>query len=146
MSLFTLDVDRIVRMFNANGIKMSLKKAFVVAGYIENIHLQRLNEVENNAWDLARKEANKRVEAAFDDGYSQGKAHSERLTAITAEREHTMLVARATIWANGEFDHYNLERRIKCIIHLRKQFTSLDLRTAKCVVECCDGMGVGARF
>jgi len=146
MSLWTLDSDRIVRMFNGNGLKMSLKKAFEVAGYIEDIHSQRVNEVENNAWDLARKEANKRVESAFDDGYQQGKTHGERLNNFTAEIEHTKLVARASIWANGEFSYYNLERKIACIKHLRAHFPTLDLRTAKSIVESLDGSGVGVRF
>ncbi|ASR77711.1 hypothetical protein SEA_TRIBUTE_250 [Streptomyces phage Tribute] len=146
MSIFTLDEARIMRIFNANGVKMSLKKAFTVANLIYGAHLERVNEVENNAWDLARKEANGRVESAFEDGYGQGKAHGERLSNFTAENDHTKLVARASIWANGEFSYYNLERKIACIKHLRAHFPSLDLRTAKCIVETCDGSGVGVRF
>ena len=146
MGIFDLDNDRIVRIFHNNGIKMSLKKAFEVASIIYEAHLNRLNEVENNIWDVARKEADKRVEAAFEDGYAQGKQHGDRLSTYTAERDHTMLVSRATIWANAEFSYYNLERRIQCIKHLRQNFPKLDLRTAKAIVESCDGLGVGARF
>jgi len=146
MSIFTLDEARIMRIFNANGVKMSLKKAFAVSSLIYNAHLDRVNEVENNVWDLARKEGDKRVESAFEDGYQQGKTHAERLAFFTAENDHTKLVARATIWANGEFSYYNLERKIQCIKHLRSHFPTLDLRTAKNIVESLDGSGVGARF
>lgn len=146
MSIFTLDEARIMRIFNANGVKMSLKKAFTVASIIYGAHLDRVNEVENNAWTVARKEADKRVETAYEEGYQQGKEHGENLSKFTAENDHTKLVARASIWANGEFSHYNLERKISCIKHLRAYFPSLDLRTAKSIVETCDGSGVGVRF
>lgn len=146
MGIFDFDTDRLVRIFHNNGIKMSLKKAFEVANIIYEAHLNRLNEVENNIWDVARKEADKRVEAAFEDGYKQGKAHENRLSVYTAEQDHTKLVSRATIWANAEFSHYDLERRIRCVNHLRHHFPMLDLRTAKYIVQTLDGSGVGARF
>jgi hypothetical protein len=146
MGIFDLDNDRIVRIFHANGVKMSLKKAFEVASIIYEAHLNRLNEVENNIWDVARKEANERVEVAYDTGYADGKRHGERLSVYTAEHDHTKLVSRAAIWANAEFSHYDLQRKIRCIKHLRNHFPMLDLRTAKCIVETLDGSGVGARF
>ena len=146
MGIFDLDTDRLVRIFHNNGIKMSLKKAFEVASIIYEAHLNRLNEVENNIWDVARKESDKRVEAAFEDGYKQGKAHGERLHFFEADNAHTELVTRATIWANAEFSHYDLERKIRCIKHLRENFPTIDLRTAKHIVQCLDGSGVGARF
>lgn len=144
--MFEFDEARILRIFNANGVKMSLKKAFDVARFIYEAHLNRLNEVENNIWDVARKEANQRVEAAFEDGYKQGKQHGERLSTWEAEQSLIKLASRATIWANAEFSHYDLNTKIRCIKHLRQNFPLLDLRTAKAIVECCDGSGVGARF
>lgn len=146
MSFFSVDSDRLIRIFHANGLKMSLKKAFELARIIEDLHSQRVIEVENNTWDVARKEADKRVEAAFEDGYKQGKAHGERLHFFEADNAHTELVTRATIWANAEFSHYDLERKIRCIKHLRQNFPTIDLRTAKHIVQCLDGSGVGARF
>ena len=104
MGIFDLDTDRLVRIFHNNGIKMSLKKAFEVASIIYEAHLNRLNEVENNIWDVARKESDKRVEAAFEDGYKPGKAHGERLHFCEADNAPTELVTRATSWANAVCD------------------------------------------
>ncbi len=144
--MFEFDEARILRIFNANGVKMSLKKAFDVARIIFEAHLNRLNEVENNIWDVARKEADRRVEAAFEDGYKQGKAHGERLVTFTNEREHAELVTRAAIYAEREFDHYNLNSRIKCIVHLRKEFPGLTIRSGKAIVDFLSGHGVGVRW
>ncbi|QJD50754.1 hypothetical protein KNV00_gp051 [Streptomyces phage Bmoc] len=144
--MFEFDEARILRIFNGNGVKMSLKKAFDVARIIFEAHLNRLNEVENNIWDVARKEADRRVEAAFEDGYQQGKAHGERLNTFTAEIDHTKLVAVASIWAEGEFSYRDLERKIRCIKKLRETYPTMDLRAAKSIIESLSGNGVGVRW
>ncbi|UVK61103.1 hypothetical protein SEA_ANGELA_261 [Streptomyces phage Angela] len=144
--MFELDESRILRIFNANGIKMSLNKAFTVAGYIYSAHVDRVTEVENNIWDMARKEANARVESAYDDGYKQGKEHGARLSDYNAEMEHTKMVACASIWAEGEFSYIDLQRKIRCIKHLRQRYSTMDLRTAKYIIESLSGNGVGVRW
>lgn len=146
MGFFDLDSDRIVRIFHANGIKMSLAKAFKVSNIIYEAHLNRLNEVQNNAWDQARKEGDERAEVAYNNGYADGKRHGDRLAVFQAENAHTKLVTRVTIWANAEFSHYDLQTKIRCIKHVREHFPTIDLRTAKNIVECLDGSGVGARW
>lgn len=146
MSLWTLDTDRLVRIFANNNIKMSLKKAFEVARIIEDLHSQRVIEVENNAWKVSRQEGDKRVESAYDDGYKQGKEHGARLSDYNAEMEHTKLVSRASIWAEGEFNYFDLDRKIRCIKHLRQHFPTMDLRTAKYIIESLSGNGVGVRW
>ncbi|QGH76316.1 hypothetical protein SEA_DAUBENSKI_249 [Streptomyces phage Daubenski] len=146
MSLWTLDSDRLVRIFHNNGIRMSLKKAFEVARIVEDLHSQRVIEVENNAWDLARKETDTRVTHAYDEGFEAGRRSGQRNANYTAEQDHTQLVTRASIWANGEFSHYDLNTKIRCIKHLRQNFPTLDLRTAKYIVESISGEGVGVRW
>lgn len=146
MSLWTVDSDRLVRIFHNNGIRMSLKKAFEVARIIEDLHCQRISEVENNAWTVSRQEGDRRVESAYDDGYKQGKEHGARLSDYNAEMEHTKLVSRASIWAEGEFSYRDLERKIRCIKHLRQHYSTMDLRTAKYIIESLSGNGVGVRW
>jgi hypothetical protein len=146
MSIFSLDEARIMRIFNANGVKMSLKKGFEVAGLIYGAHLDRVNEVENNTWDVARKEASERVTIAYENGYNEGHRVAKRDTNWEAEQEHTKLVAKASIWAEGEFSHDDLDRKIRCIKHLRENYPTMDLRTAKFIVETLSGNGVGVRW
>jgi ribosomal protein L7/L12 len=146
MSLFTLDTDRIVRMFNANGLKMSLKKAFEVAGYIENIHLERLNEVENNAWAVARKEADERVRVASDVSYDEGLAAGKRVNASAIEYNHVTELVKATLWVEDNISFGNLSKKIRCIKEVRTKFPMLGLRDCKVIIDNATGNGAGLFF
>lgn len=135
MSLFTLDTDRIVRMFNANGLKMSLSKAYRVAGYIENIHLERLNNSFDMGKKVGRSEAEMDNQDAVELAFSRGK--------MSAERASINMVIEATLWADRRFNSDNLRTKIRCIKKLREAFPKLTIRDGKLIVDQCSGEGYG---
>lgn len=137
MGIFDLDTDRIVRIFHNNGIRMSLKKAFEVANIIYEAHLNRLNEVENNIWDVARQEANKRVEAAYKDGYGQGKMDAEVPSTYEMDKlqrvyDNSIRIANEHI--PGIVNRVGRTRKIQCIKELRN-LTGLGLKDSKDIVD-----------
>lgn len=142
-SFWTLDSDRLVRIFHNNGLKMSLKKAFAIARIIEDLHCQRVIEVENNVWTVARKESDKQVNEAAETNYADGLKVGQRQANYTAEGEHTRRVIGATLWAERRFDTDNLTRKIQCIKKVRENFPLLGLRDCKDIVNACSGEGYG---
>ena len=143
MSFWTLDSDRLVRIFHANGLKMSLKKAFAVARIIEDLHSQRVIEVENNVWAAARKEADERVRVAAETNHAEGLKVGQRQANYHAAAEHVRRVAGATLWAERRFDEENLRTPIQCIKKVRTEFPLLGLRDCKDIVSMCSGEGYG---
>jgi ribosomal protein L7/L12 len=146
MSIFNLDDDRIVRILWANGVKISLKKAFEVANIIYGAHLERVNEVENNTWTVARKEADERVRVAAETNHADGLKIGQRQANYIAEGEHSRRVIAATLWAERRFDANNLTTKIACIKKVRENFPLLGLRDCKDVVNACSGEGYGMRL
>lgn len=143
MSIFNLDDDRIVRILWANGVKISLKKAFEVANIIYGAHLERVNEVENNTWTVAHKEADERVRVAAETNHADGLKIGQRQANYIAEGEHSRRVIAATLWAERRFDAANLTTKIACIKKVRENFPLLGLRDCKDVVNACSGEGYG---
>lgn len=143
MSIFNLDDDRIVRILWANGVKISLKKAYEVSGIIYGAHLERVNEVENNAWTVARKETEERVRVAAEQNYADGLKLGQQQANYHADAEHTRMVIGATMWAEHRFDDGNLKTKIRCIKKLRESFPLLALRDCKDIVNACSGDGYG---
>lgn len=143
MSIFNLDDDRIVRILWANGVKISLKKAFTVANIIYTAHLERLNEVENNVWVVARKEADERVRVASKQNYDDGLRTGQRQANYSASAQHTRMVVEATLWAERRFDDDNLTTKVRCIWKVRENFPLLGLRDCKDIVQACSGDGYG---
>lgn len=143
MSLFTLDDSRLVRIFHANGVKMSLKKAFELARIIEGIHLERLNEVENTSFDQGKKTAMLELDRRVEDGYAQG--YAKGLSDAKSELDENVVraIVAATTYANDRFDSINLGRKLGCIKHIRREFPLVGLRQAKEIVEQCLGEGIG---
>lgn len=143
MTFFTLDDSRLVRIFHANGVKMSLKKAFALARIIEGIHLERLNEVENNSFDAGKKHGmatmDKKVEESYGLGYAKG------LNDAKSELDENVVraIVAATMYANDRFDSVNLAKKLHCIKHIRREFPLVGLRQAKEIVEQCLGEGTG---
>lgn len=146
MGFFDLDSDRIVRIFHANGIKMSLNKAFEVANIIYTAHLERLNEVENNTWTVARKEADERVRVASETNYVEGVNAGKRSATATTEYNHVTELVRATLWVEDAISFGNLEKKIRCIKEVRNRFPILGLRDCKIVIDNATGNGYGLRF
>lgn len=146
MSLWNLNSERILNIFNANEVDMPLSKAYQVASFIVSVHSERVNEVENNAWDSARLEGDKRVQVAKDRAFEDGKSAGIREANRLASEGLVKLVSRATIWANAEFSYIDLNQKIRCIKHLRQNFPSLELREAKFIVEMLDGSGRGVNW
>ncbi len=142
MSLWTLDTDRIVRMFNANGIKMSLSKAFEVAGYIENLHLERLNEVSNLHFDQGQAEGLRKAEKSYETGYREG----QRSAGFKLEESHMKTIIEATLWVENNISFGNLSKKIRCIKEVRTKFPSLGLRECKFIIDEATGNGVGLYF
>lgn len=135
--MFEFDESRILRIFNANGVRMSLKKAFELASIIYEVHLNRLNEVENNIWDVARKEANKRVESAYQDGYEQGKRDAEfpsnyELSKLRSVYESTMRITNEQLPEIVE--RIGKDKKIQIIKEVRKT-SGLGLKEAKDAVD-----------
>lgn len=135
--MFEFDEARILRIFNANGVRMSLKRAFELANIIYGVHLERLNEVENNIWDVARKEANKRVESAYQDGYEQGKIDAEfpsnyELNKLRNVFESTMRITNEQLPEIVE--RIGKDKKIQIIKEVRKT-SGLGLREAKDAVD-----------
>jgi hypothetical protein len=143
MSFWTLDSDRLVRIFHNNGMKMSLKKAFEIARIIEDLHSQRVIEVENNVWTVARKEIEERVRVAAETSHQEGYTLGQRQSNYMAEGEHVQRVIGATMWAERRFNDRNLSFKIKCIKKLREEFPLLGLRDCKNIVSRCSGSGYG---
>lgn len=146
MSFWNLDSDRLVRIFHNNGMKMSLKKAFEVARIIEDLHSQRVIEVENNAWTAARKEADERVRVASDVSYDEGLAAGKRVNANTAEYNHVTELVKATLWVEDNISFGNLSKKIRCIKELRAKFPTLGLRDCKVIIDNATGNGIGLYF
>jgi ribosomal protein L7/L12 len=146
MGFFDLDSDRIVRIFHANGIKMSLNKAFEVANIIYTAHLERLNEVENNVWTVARKEADERVRVASDVSYDEGLSAGKQMNASSVEYNHVTELVKATLWVEDTISHYNLNKKIRCIKEVRTVFPTLGLRDCKVIIENATGNGYGLNF
>lgn len=142
MSLFTLDTDRIVRMFHANGINISLKKAFRVAGYIENLHLERMNETNNLHFDQGQAEGLRKANKSYETGYNDGKTSG----TVEMETERVSTIVQATIWAEGNMSRANLNKKIRCIKEVREEFPTIGLREAKVIVERISGNGYGMMF
>lgn len=135
--MFEFDEARILRVFNANGVRMSLKKAFTVARYIMDMHTQRVIEVENNIWDVARQEANKRVEAAYKDGYGQGKLDAEVPSTYEMDklqRVYDSSIRIANEQIPGIVNRVGRNYKIKCIKELR-ELTGLGLKDSKDIVD-----------
>lgn len=135
--MFEFDEARILRIFNANGVRMSLKKAFRLAGYIMDMHTQRVIEVENNIWTVARQEADGRVEASYKDGYEQGKRDAEfpsnyEMVKLRRVYDNTLRLAREQI--PGIVDRIGKDRKIQCIKELRN-ITGLGLKDTKDIVD-----------
>jgi hypothetical protein len=141
--LFTLDDSRLVRIFNANGVKMSLKKAFELARIIEGIHLERLNEVENNSFDAGKKHGLLELDRKAEDSYARG--YGKGLADAKSDLDEGVVraIVAATTYANLRFDSINLGRKLGCIKHLRREFPLLGLRQAKEIVDQCLGEGTG---
>lgn len=139
MSIFNLDDDRIVRILHRNGIKCSLNKAFKVANIIYGAHLERLNEVEINSFDMGKKvgrsEAEQDNQDAVELAFSRGK--------MSAERASINMVIEATLWADLRFNSDNLRTKIRCIKKLREAFPKLSIRDGKLIVDLCSGEGYG---
>jgi hypothetical protein len=146
MGFFDLDSDRIVRIFHANGIKMSLNKAFEVANIIYTAHLERLNEVENNVWTVARKEADERVRVASDVSYDEGLSAGKRVNASTVEYNHVTDLVKATLWVEENISSRNLQTKTRCIKEVRTKFPMLGLRNCKVIIDNATGNGAGMFF
>ncbi len=132
--MFEFDEARILRIFNANGVKMSLKKAFDVARIIYGAHLERLNEVENNAWRVAREEKAKAVEAV--ELSSQQKVTDTLRQFQTQADNRFEVIVKATLWAKDYFTDSELRhKKIWCIKRVREESPILGLREAKCIVD-----------
>lgn len=145
-SFWTLDSDRLVRIFHNNGIKMSLKKAFEVARIIEDLHSQRVCEVENNTWTAARKEADERVRVASDVNYEEGLAAGKRVNQNTVEFNHVTELVKATLWVEDNISFGNLSKKIRCIKEVRTKFPMLGLRDCKAIIDNATGNGAGLFF
>lgn len=135
--MFEFDEARILRIFNANGVRMSLKKAFTVASLIYGVHIERVIEVENNVWKVAREEENKRVEAAYQDGYEQGKRDAEfpsnfELNRLRSVFENTMRITNEQL--PGIVERIGKEKKIQIIKEVRKT-SGLGLKEAKDTVD-----------
>ncbi|QDH93873.1 hypothetical protein SEA_EVY_242 [Streptomyces phage Evy] len=146
MGFFDLDSDRIVRIFHANGLRMSLKKAFEVSNIIYTAHLDRLNEVENNIWTVARQEANERVTVARIQAFEDGKAVGARDVHYQAAGEHATALVEATMWTEENISFGNLSQKIRCIKELRNKFPTLGLRDCKTIIDRATGNGIGLHF
>lgn len=143
MSIFNLDDDRIVRIFWANGVKISLKKAFEVANIIYGAHLERVNEVSNNSYDTGKTEGLRHIELEKETAYQNGYTTRQRQVNYIAEGEHIRRVISATLWAERRFDHDNLLTKVPCIKKVRENFPLLGLRDCKDIVQACSGEGYG---
>lgn len=143
MSIFNLDDDRIVRILWANGVKISLKKAYEVSNIIYGAHLERVNEVCNNSYDTGKKEGLSRLENEKTNSFNEGYTLGQRQSNYVAEGEHLRRVIGATMWAERRFNHRNLETKIRCIKKLRAEFPLLGLRDCKDIVQACSGEGYG---
>lgn len=146
MSIFNLDDDRIVRIFWANGVKISLKKAFEVANIIYGAHLERVNEVCNNSYDTGKTDGLRHIELEKETSYQSGYATGQGQANYHASAEHTRMVVAATLWAERRFDTDNLTTKIPCIKKVRENFPLLGLRDCKDIVQACSGDGFGVRL
>lgn len=145
-SFWNLDSDRLVRIFHNNGLKMSLKKAFEIARIIEDLHSQRVIEVENNAWAAARKEGDERVRVAAEVHYSDGVNVGKRSASATVEYNHVTELVKATLWVEENISFGNLSKKIRCIKELRAKFPKLGLRDCKVIIDNATGNGIGLYF
>lgn len=143
MGFFDLDSDRIVRIFHANGLKMSLNKAFRVSNIIYTAHLERLNEVEVNSFNVGKAEGLLELDRKCEDTYQQGYAKGLRDACSDLNERVVLDIVNGTAYARASFDAQNMTMRIQCIKHLRKHFPLLSLRQAKTIVDQCDGLGHG---
>lgn len=135
--MFEFDEARILRIFNANGARMSLKKAFELASLIYGVHIERVIEVENNVWKVAREESNKRVEAAYQDGYEQGKRDAEfpsnfELNRLRSVFENTMRITNEQL--PDIVERIGKDKKIQIIKEVRKT-SGLGLKESKDAVD-----------
>lgn len=143
MSLFDFDESRVLRVLEANGAKMTLKRAFETARILVQLHGERVCEVESAAFERGRDYTNQRVADSYDKGYEDGQRHVQMRTQHNLNVSHVDMVVAATLYAERTFDRENLERRIQCIKHLRDRFGALGIREGKTIVDACSGNGSG---
>lgn len=132
--MFEFDEARILRIFNAYGLKMPLNQAFDVAGNILEAHLNRVNEVENNTWKVAQDEAARRVKEVKEE-YRRDTVEKLREFQSQADTRFETIVD-ATLWARKFFLRADLnERKIWCIKRVRESYPVLSLREAKYIID-----------
>jgi len=133
------NVDRIVRIFANNKLRIPLHKAFRVAGIIMDICSERMIEVETNAY-------NKGKEVGYDNGYKAGKMDSEEYNRgysdsnnkISTEMNRLLTIERnmislAVVAADKIAESYPQEK-IKCIKLLRQK-SGLSLAESKRIMD-----------
>jgi hypothetical protein len=86
-------IERILRIFNANNVKMTLSNAFRVATIIFEAHSARVCEVEARSFDAGKL-------AGYDKGYAAGKIDSEEYSRGYNDGKAT----------RSEEDGYTIER------------------------------------
>lgn len=137
------NVDRIVRIFANNKLRIPLHKAFRVAGIIMDICSERMIEVETNAY-------NKGKEIGYENGYKAGKMDSDEYSRgyyiglaegkennsgeidrlLTIERN---MISLAVVAADKIAESYPQEK-IKCIKLLRQK-SGLSLAESKRIMD-----------
>lgn len=143
---FDLDSDRIIRIFHANGIKMSLKKAFEVSNIIYSAHLEAMNEQSTASYTTGKEVGSRENDRNYEMGYKDGLADGKRDAKYVAEGDHVAELIRATLWVEDNISYSNLDQKIRCIKELRFKFTSLGLRDCKTIIDNATGNGIGLRF
>lgn len=144
--LMDLDTDRIIRIFHANGIKMSLKKAFELANILYTIHLEAINEQANISFKAGQDVANRQADKEYENGHRDGVATGKRQANYEAEGKHVTELIRATLWVEDNVSFINLDQKIRCIKEVRHRFTGLGLRDCKTIIDNATGNGIGLRF
>ena len=133
-SFWSVDSDRLVRIFHNNGLRMSLKKAFEVARIIEDLHCQRVVEVENTTWKVAREEADRKVKQA-ETSAEQKVTDTLRQFQRQADSRFDTIV-KTTLWAKDYFTDSELcHKKVWCIKRVREEAPILGLRECKSIID-----------
>lgn len=144
--LMDLDTDRIIRIFHANGIKMSLKKAFELANILYTVHLEAMNEQSTASYKTGKEVGSRENDRNYEMGYNDGVAAGKRSANYIAEGNHVSELIQATLWVEDNVSFGNLDQKIRCIKEVRHRFSTLGLRDCKTIIDNATGNGIGLRF
>lgn len=122
----TFNVDRVLRVLDNADLGFSLRSAMNLANELIGLHADRMNQVENEAYDRGHKE-----------GYETGKRDVEvpsEYELNRLRRMETAVKANANELVKGIVNEIGSLKKIQCIKELRSK-TGLGLKETKDIVD-----------